>query len=219
MVTRAGVTRNMVATTDPEVKSPDWTYPVPTQQPKLNNRRTMGQRPGSMTGICSQMRGDMPFRKVWERLNALPEEEKVLAFGVYIFWNNGKKECGCVLGKALRTIYERGQFFYPASRVLSANIFSVAGILDPQSWETSHWLDFQPQEVEAFHAKLRLELKELDIDIVEAGRLQNYNDTCIPTSEEASNTLENRKKRFQRVMDWMALNEVEDGRPDPRVKE
>jgi hypothetical protein len=137
----------------------------------------------------------MSFQKVLERLEAIPEHQRKLASGQYV-WRSRDPEtgeivndCGCVLGKVMPLIYNHPLL----ENINYSNLWSLMVHTNPEVW--------QP---------VVQDMNDLDISYDELVALQNENDRFCTNKEVSTDNNESpandedvRRKRFTYVVEWL----------------
>lgn len=107
----------------------------------------------------------MSYKKALEILKALPVEEQVLAAGIYKFYEDGKAQCGCAVGKILPTFYAELEQYD------NLNVEDIGSLLDIINNEESYVDDNVLADL------LIKDFKDLEITENELSNLQKENDS------------------------------------------
>lgn len=146
----------------------------------------------------------MSYKKALERLKALPEDERLLASGVYKFFENGIAKCGCAVGKILPVFYKNlGEF----DNIIGRGIHDLIDEIDRYVYSEEilnefHELVMEDQELEDLQ-RINDYFGKFKNPV--SGKLHTYADYNSPSSEEIKNpnTLEIRQARYNYIVEWL----------------
>lgn len=120
------------------------------------------------------------YNEIFRRLHDLPESEKELAAGMYVFDADG--HCGCALGKALSPVL-RKRLHGKGTNGASVGQIDRAAVSDELT------------------LAVRDELRQTEATLDQLLTLQRFNDDGTPVHR--SNDPDARKARYGHVMKWL----------------
>lgn len=133
----------------------------------------------------------MSYKKALEILKALPPEKQYLAAGVYKFYENGKANCGCAVGKILPNFYS---LLSEHEDLVSQGMEKLEDII-ADSVNYAGDSDGLPETLNKDYVNLEITLDELH-------RLQSENDEYVAAGHH-TNSEKARKERFNYIIAFM----------------
>jgi hypothetical protein len=133
----------------------------------------------------------MSYKKALAKLKKLPVKERLLATGVYKYFEiNAAEEpiasCGCAVGKILPNFYKELTY---GSNIIGS---SIRTINDLRRYRRHNGI----------FKLFKNDIKELEITIAELTCLQSANDNT-PSTNINSNSLLHRKLRYGYIISWL----------------
>jgi hypothetical protein len=137
----------------------------------------------------------MSYKKILERLETLPPEERLLARFNYVFYEDDKPSCGCAVGKALKSVRD----YKLLHRLKTKTADSGFGALVFSG-------------LEDLWRPIAEEMNELEISFSEILRLQHENDWFCSSEHKGNgpdgepdddNSRIARRERYNYIIGWL----------------